>query len=376
MHTRLQLQASCSPRCAPLVRCQRAPSRVSLRCLATASIEADLSSHQPQSAIANGWDYKYPHIPCASLCAPDDTRYLKVEALFQNVLGYPRLPSRVHQFMPRISTDISTITRTVENLSKRYGQELVLYYLRRSPNMLSCDYETLVARAEHVRSMLDLRPTEVLAVLRKNPNLFIMESSVVRTRFTSLHKVMPLNHDNVRKLVVKFPLILNYQTTSIEHLMDSLRQLSYTRVQWQQDFDAMSPSLIAFYLRDARDLLLRLEYLVATGENPHIDIKTVFKVSNNLFAKKHRNFRPWLHMREQRRQQQLLRQQGQQAQQEQARALAAGLSMQMFAAMPMISIAPDGTPVLGGLPLPPAPPSFAADIQAAIAAMPSAERYQ
>jgi len=220
--------------------------------------------------------------------------------------------------MPRISTDISTITRTVENLSKRYGQELVLYYLRRSPNMLSCDYETLVARAEHVRSMLDLRPTEVLAVLRKNPNLFIMESSVVRTRFTSLHKVMPLNHDNVRKLVVKFPLILNYQTTSIEHLMDSLRQLSYTRVQWQQDFDAMSPSLIAFYLRDARDLLLRLEYLVATGENPHIDIKTVFKVSNNLFAKKHRNFRPWLHMREQRRQQQLLRQQGQQAQQEQA----------------------------------------------------------
>lgn len=91
-----------------------------------------------------GWDYKYPHLSCASICDPSDSRGLKLEALFQHVLGYPRLPARVYQFLPRIPSDISTMTTTVEGLSRRYGRELVLYFLRRYPNMLDFDLDTLV----------------------------------------------------------------------------------------------------------------------------------------------------------------------------------------------------------------------------------------
>lgn len=40
------------------------------------------------------------------------------------------------------------------------------------------------------------------------------------------------------------------------------------RVQWQEDFDCITPSLLAFYLKDTLDLLLRLEYLAATRASP------------------------------------------------------------------------------------------------------------
>lgn len=176
--------------------------------------------------------------------------------------------------------------------------------------------------------MLDLRPSELLMVLRKNPNLFILEPAAVRTRYAALHKVLPLNHDSVRRMVHKFPLILNYQTASVESLLDALRQLSFTRVQWQQDFDLLTPSLLAYYFRDSRDILARMEYLIATGESAHIDIKSVCKMSTNLFSRKHRSYRAWRHMREQRRQQQLLRQSMSQQAAESMRATAAAAKQQ------------------------------------------------
>ncbi len=49
------------------------------------------------------------------------------------------------------------------------------------------------------------------------------------------------------------------------------------------------------------DLLHRLEYLALTGSSPTWQLEQVFKPSNNLFAKKHPGFRPWLNMRAARR---------------------------------------------------------------------------
>jgi hypothetical protein len=50
------------------------------------------------------------------------------------------------------------------------------------------------------------------------------------------------------------------------------------------------------------DLLLRLEFLALTGECPMLCLRDVFKPSNNLFARKNRGYRPWLHMRAVRKQ--------------------------------------------------------------------------
>jgi len=44
-------------------------------------------------------------------------------------------------------------------------------------------------RAENVRSMLDLKPIELYAVLRKNPGIFLMEASETRARYNAIHKV-------------------------------------------------------------------------------------------------------------------------------------------------------------------------------------------
>lgn len=50
-------------------------------------------------AQSSSWDYKYERRNCSSPCHPSDMRCLKMEALFQNVLGYPRLPPRVYRFV-------------------------------------------------------------------------------------------------------------------------------------------------------------------------------------------------------------------------------------------------------------------------------------
>lgn len=117
-------------------------------------------------------------------------------------------------------------------------------------------------------------------------------------------QVMHWTRDNVRTLVLKFPLILNYQTARVQHLMCVLQQVSSKRAQWRQDFAAMTPSLVAFYIKDAKDMLLRLEFLIETGEGQNMNFRTIFKASNNLFTKKYANFRSWQRMRKQQDQQQ------------------------------------------------------------------------
>eukprot|EP00955_Chlamydomonas_euryale_P105948 365671-Chlamydomonas_euryale.AAC.2 len=104
-------------------------------------------------------------------------------------------------------------------------------------------------------------------------------------------------------MVRKYPLVLNSRSETIEAVTEKLRHVAYTRSLWQQDFDCITPSLMAFFLRDYRDLLLRMEYLALTGDSASWSLQQVFKPSNNLFAKKHRGFRQWLNMRSLRRQQ-------------------------------------------------------------------------
>lgn len=98
----------------------------------------------------------------------------------------------------------------------------------------------------------------------------------------------------MRQLVLKFPLVLNWHPEGLRAIIDALRQLAYTRDLWQQDFETITPSLLAFYIRDHCDQLRRLEFLVASGESPDWRLRDVFKPSNHLFARKHRSFGKWV----------------------------------------------------------------------------------
>lgn len=249
------------------------------------------------------WDYKYQRFSCASPVEPWDTRLLKVEALFQHVLGYPRLPPRVHRHLKQSAASVDSITAVVEGLAARYGKELVLYLVRRCPHILERSFEEVAERADVLRSMLDLKPHEIFMIMRKNPLLLVMDSPEARARFNKLHRMTPLSHEAVKVMVRKYPLVLNCRSETIAAIVERLRHLAYTRAMWQQDFDCMSPSLMAFFLRDYRDLLMRLEYLVLTGDSTTWTLRQVFKPSNNCFIKKHRGFREWVHMRMARRQQ-------------------------------------------------------------------------
>lgn len=142
--------------------------------------------------------------------------------------------------------------------------------------------------------------------------------------------MLPLTHEGVRTLARKFPLILNFQTKTIEELVDVLRQLSYTRIHWQEDFDTLTPGLLAYFFRDSNDILRRLEFLVTSGTGPFVRLRDVFKMTDNLFNRKYRGFAGWKEERrllEQRRQlmhqRRMAQQQAAVAQQQQQQAAAA-----------------------------------------------------
>lgn len=68
-----------------------------------------------------------------------------------------------------------------------------------------------------------------------------------------------------RALIIKYPSVLLGSSNYVKGCVDRFRQLCYTREEWARDFDTISPSLLAYFLRDAGDQLMRLEYLASTG---------------------------------------------------------------------------------------------------------------
>jgi hypothetical protein len=70
----------------------------------------------------------------------------------------------------------------------------------------------------------------------------------------------------MRAFVLKFPLAFSYQTANVRNWVERFQQLCLTRDEWTREYQlVMTPSLMAFFLRDASDLLLRFEYLASTG---------------------------------------------------------------------------------------------------------------
>lgn len=70
----------------------------------------------------------------------------------------------------------------------------------------------------------------------------------------------------MRAFVLKFPLAFSYPPGLVRMWIERFRQLCFTRDEWTRTLQLeMTPSLMAFFLKDAGDQLLRLEYLASTG---------------------------------------------------------------------------------------------------------------
>eukprot|EP00878_Enallax_costatus_P043991 GHUV01052124.1.p1 GENE.GHUV01052124.1~~GHUV01052124.1.p1 ORF type:complete len:140 (-),score=21.67 GHUV01052124.1:164-583(-) len=83
---------------------------------------------------------------------------------------------------------------------------------------------------------------------------------------TGIHPTLTSAATQVRQLVHKYPKVLSTPPQRVQAAVERLRQLSYTREEWARDFETISPSFLAFFLRDSTDVIIRLEYLASTGE--------------------------------------------------------------------------------------------------------------
>jgi hypothetical protein len=301
-------------------------------------IRRNVVVQEAPASSAPAWDYKYARQPCSSPCGLADSRCHKIEALVQNVLGYPRIPARLHRKLCDIEQDLDTITDTVEKLADFFGGEMVTYFLKRQPYILNLPFSKIKEHYDAIMSMIGLKPAQMLTLLLKNPTLLVLETSLLKSRYEALPRLVSLSADQAHTMVVKYPMVLNLTSERLRFILDQLRQLAYTRCTagararagspcrapgpgpgparalpraagsgrrrlaprmhapmhacapaalrtasspaappapppppppcrdvWQEDFERISPSLMAFFLRDHKDLLLRLEYLVITG---------------------------------------------------------------------------------------------------------------
>ncbi|GLI59091.1 hypothetical protein VaNZ11_000776 [Volvox africanus] len=259
-------------------------------------------------------DYPYIRHPVASACSPSDTTALKLEALFQCVLHYPRLPPKLLRFLHREVPDgpmgrLAEVTATVERLAEAVGREVAMYLIRRSSWLVLVPAESVAPRMEAVRRLLGLQPGGVPDLLRKNPNLLRMEEETLRGRYdalqNALYDAVGFDETKLRTLIVKYPLILNFKHESVHNALMALRRLCSARPDWVTYYKALSPSQVAFFIRERVMTLLRLEYLLLTGGGNGWTLRDVMKMSNNMFRKAYSGFRSWMQERMKRLQQRM-----------------------------------------------------------------------
>ncbi|KAG2492112.1 hypothetical protein HYH03_009603 [Edaphochlamys debaryana] len=297
---------------------------------------------------AMSWpDYPYTRRPTTSACARNDVAALKLEALFQSVLNYPRVPPRLLRFLRRLAPggvegSLADITATVETLSAAVGREVAIYLIRRRAWVVLVPAGSISVRLETVRRLLGLggagpsgsaaagasgpsghmhgqgqahghpsRPgssvpgphgaswsgvpvsSELLDLLRKNPNLLRLDRATLLMRYEALHDSIGFTPEQVRALVMKYPLILNFHPNSVYSAANALRRLCSARPAWAALHEQLSPSQFAFYMRDRLQVLLRLEYLLLTGGGGTWTLRDIMKTSSNVFKKVHGGFRNW-----------------------------------------------------------------------------------
>eukprot|EP00877_Chromochloris_zofingiensis_P012653 jgi/Chrzof1/7641/Cz02g31090.t1 len=203
------------------------------------------------------------------------------------------MPLSVHRRLDRITASVEGITDLVERMADYWGKELALYFIRKCPLILQHEFRTVMNNCQHVQQLIGLQTSEMALLLRKNPALLILEPVLLHSRYEALPQLTEYNQQQVKALVVKFPLIVNYTTQTLHTKIEQLRQLCSIRDEWREDFEAISPSLLAYYIRDSTDIILRLEYLAASGEGAHIRLFDVMKPSNRLFARRFKAFLRW-----------------------------------------------------------------------------------
>lgn len=218
---------------------------------------------------------------------------MKLEALCQNVLMYPRLPLKIFRCLYDKPYELNEVTAVLEGLVDKYGRELCLYFLRRQPKLLLENIQDIEQRAAGLSELLGLNDFEVLLVLRKNPNLLLLDLNVTRERYFNLPKATFLDNDGTKALTLKYPMVLSHRSETVLETVEALRELTYSRSAWQAELATITPSLLAFFLRDRYDLLARLEYLLVTGDATPWRLRDVFKMSENKFAKLKQGYAGW-----------------------------------------------------------------------------------
>ena len=219
---------------------------------------AEQQQQQQQQQQQEPWTYKYPHSRRGpSPCPPGDAFCRQLEALAQNVLGYPHAPPALVKRLEALrAAGIDQVTLAAERLAARYGSEIALHLICRAPAVLLADPDALEARARALAATVGAAgDAELLPLLHKAPALLLLEPGELRARYEALPRALRFTPQQAREIVAKYPLVLTKATPALAFMADKLRRLAAARPRWAAEAEALTPSLMAFILRDFGDVV-------------------------------------------------------------------------------------------------------------------------
>jgi hypothetical protein len=100
------------------------------------------------------------------------------------------MPVRISRLLPRVTADINSMTRFVESMAAHFGKELTLCYITKHPNLLNLDFDTVLKRCSSMQEMLGIRESDIPLMLRKCPQLLLVESHQLKAAYDHIPRVV------------------------------------------------------------------------------------------------------------------------------------------------------------------------------------------
>jgi hypothetical protein len=75
-------------------------------------------------------------------------------------------------------------------MAAHFGKELTLIYITKQPNLLNLDFDTVLNRCSSMRELLGIRDSDIPLMLRKCPQLLLVESQQLKAAYDHIPRVV------------------------------------------------------------------------------------------------------------------------------------------------------------------------------------------
>eukprot|EP00878_Enallax_costatus_P007303 GHUV01007649.1.p1 GENE.GHUV01007649.1~~GHUV01007649.1.p1 ORF type:complete len:476 (+),score=195.64 GHUV01007649.1:1930-3357(+) len=211
--------------------------------------------------------------------------------LLQEVTGL--LPARLNMLLLQhpgvltlshiqISSTLSCMQEQLQLSPADLGQILM-----KDPKILIRGGRVLQEQVQDLQEYLALPAAVIAKLVRRCPGILAAGSAVWLANIRTLLEVLQLNPQQVQSAVLAQPSLLQKQPSELVDAVGQLAQLVRQHQPWRDELNGLSQQQLDVVLRLQRKKLLRLAYLLDTGQHSSLHGDARLALNSALWAGKH-----------------------------------------------------------------------------------------